>query len=104
MKLLFAGSGEFGVPTLKALSEAGHELVQVVTQPDRPAVRGKKMTPTPIAQFAESHSLSVLKTSEINAETLSHADLLIVIAFGQKIAPHIVSHSRLGGINLHASL
>jgi methionyl-tRNA formyltransferase len=104
MKIIFAGSGEFGVPTLKRLVEAGHEIVAVVTQPDRPAGRGKKLTPTPIAGFAQTSSLSPLKTADINKEQLPPADVMVVIAFGQKIAPHIVDHPRLGSVNLHASL
>jgi methionyl-tRNA formyltransferase len=104
LRIIFAGSGEFGLPTLRALSEAGHEIVQVVSQPDRPAGRGRGLTPTPIAKFALTQNLPLRRTQNINAESLPPADLLVVIAFGQKIAPHIVDHARLGGINLHASL
>ena len=104
LRIIFAGSGEFGLPTLHALSDAGHHVVQVVSQPDRPAGRGKVLTPTPIAKFAIERNLPLLRTQNINAETLPPADLLVVIAFGQKIAPHVVDHPRLGGINLHASL
>ena len=104
LRIIFAGSGEFGLQTLQALSDAGHKLVQVVSQPDRPAGRGKVLTPTPIAKFAIERNLHLLRTRNINAETLPSADLLVVIAFGQKIAPHVVDHPRLGGINLHASL
>ena len=103
LRVIFAGSGEFGVPTLTALLESQHQVVQVVTQPDRPAGRGRALTPTPVASLASSRNLPLLKTQNINAESLPPADLLLVIAFGQKIAPHIVDHSRLGGINLHAS-
>ena len=104
MKIIFAGSGEFGVPTLRRLMEAGHEIVSVVTQPDRPAGRGKKMTPTPIAAFAESRGIEAVKTADINREQLPGGDVMAVIAFGQKIAPHVVDHPRLGSVNLHASL
>jgi methionyl-tRNA formyltransferase len=104
LKLVFAGSGEFGVPTLKSLREAGHEIVQVISQPDRPAGRGRSLTPTPIASLATEMGLPVLKTANINAESLPPADLMIVIAFGQKIAPPIVEHPRLGSVNLHASI
>lgn len=103
-KIIFAGSGEFGLPTLRALADAGHDLVQVVSQPDRPAGRGRTLTPTPIAAFAESRKLPVLKTANLNAEPLPAADVMVVIAFGQKIAPHIVNHPRLGSVNLHASI
>ena len=103
MQIIFAGSGEFGIPTLRALLEAGHTVVQVITQPDRPAGRGRVLTPTPIATFALDVGLSVIRTEDINTLTLPEADLMIVIAFGQKISPHIVDHARLGSVNLHAS-
>jgi methionyl-tRNA formyltransferase len=102
-KIIFAGSGEFGLPTLRALHERGHEIVQVISQPDRPAGRGRALTPTPIAQFAIERKLSLLRTTDVNRELLPSADLMIVIAFGQKIAEHVVNHPRLGSINLHAS-
>jgi methionyl-tRNA formyltransferase len=102
--IIFAGSGEFGLPALRAVLEAGQKIVQVISQPDRPAGRGRQLTPTPIANFASTTNLPLLKTPDINVENLPLADLMIVIAFGQKIAPHIVNHPRLGSINLHASL
>lgn len=104
LKILFAGSGEFAAPSLLALRDAGHRIVQVISQPDRPAGRGREMTPTPIARLAEENKLRVLKTANINEEKLEAADLLVVIAFGQKIAPAVVNHGRLGSMNLHASL
>ena len=104
LRIIFAGAGEFGVPTLSALIDAKHEIVQVVTQPDRPAGRGRTMTPTAIASLAVAKSLPLLKSSNINTETVPPADALVVIAFGQKIAPHIVNHPRLGSVNLHASI
>ena len=104
MRILFAGSGEFGVPTLRALREAGHEIVQVVSQPDRPAGRGRTLTPTPIAALAAEMRLPLIKTANINAETLPTVDLMVVIAFGQKISQPIVDHPRLGSVNLHASI
>ncbi|HEV2293789.1 MAG TPA: methionyl-tRNA formyltransferase [Tepidisphaeraceae bacterium] len=104
LRIIFAGSGEFGLPTLGALSDAGHELVQIISQPDRPAGRGRELTPTPVSKFALERDLPLLRTQNINAQPPPPADLLVVIAFGQKIAPHVVSHARFGGINLHASL
>lgn len=104
LNLIFAGSGEFGLPTLRALLEAGHRLALVVSQPDKPAGRGHKLSPTPIARFALEQNLPLLRTANINAETLPPADALVVIAFGQKIAPQVVDHPRLGSVNLHASI
>ena len=103
LKIIFAGSGEFGLPTLRALREPGHELVAVVTQPDRPAGRGRGLTPTPIGQEVAGWAIPLLRTANINAENLPPADLMIVIAFGQKISAEKVNHPRLGSINLHAS-
>lgn len=103
LRIIFAGSGEFGAPTLRALIAAGHEIVQVYSQPDRPAGRGRKLTPTPIAQLALEHNLPLVRTANINAEILPPADVLVVIAFGQKIAEPVVHHARLGAVNLHAS-
>src|SRR5436309_936915 len=104
LRIIFAGSGEFGLPTLRALIDAGHDVVQVVTQPDRPAGRGRALTPTGIAELASSRKLPLLKTANINAESLPPADLMVVIAFGQKIAEAVVHHPRLGSVNLHASI
>lgn len=103
LKLIFAGSGEFGLPTLRALVEH-HELIQVFSQPDRPAGRGKKLTPTPISRYAIESGLPVNPTANINQETLPQADVMVVIAFGQKIADSVVHHPKLGSVNLHASI
>jgi methionyl-tRNA formyltransferase len=103
LRLIFAGSGEFGLPTLRALLASGHQVVQVVTQPDRPAGRGRGVTPTPVGAFADAAGVACLRTGNVNAEAFPDADLMVVIAFGQKIAPEKVNHSRLGSINLHAS-
>lgn len=100
-RIIFAGSGAFGLPTLVELKD---QIVHVVSQPDRPAGRGRKETPTPIAQFALGNNLPLLRTQDINRESLPEADLLLVIAFGQKISPERANRPRLGSMNLHASL
>jgi methionyl-tRNA formyltransferase len=104
MRIIFVGSGEFGVPTLSELMRSGHEIAAVFTQPDRPAGRGRKLAATPVGEFADSKGLGAIRTSDINSEKLPAADLIVVIAFGQKIAPKVVNHARLGSANLHASL
>jgi methionyl-tRNA formyltransferase len=103
MDIIFTGSGEFGLPTLLALLRSEHRIVQVVSQIDRPAGRGRVLTPTPISQTAINAKLPLIRTENINAEMLPPADLMVVIAFGQKIADPIVHHPRLGSVNLHAS-
>jgi len=103
MKIIYAGSGEFGLPTLNALRDAKHQIVLVISQPDRPAGRGRHLSPTPIAQFAIEQKLELLRTADINKEKLPEADLLVVVAFGQKISSDLVTRARLGSINLHGS-
>ena len=103
LRIIFAGSGEFGLPTLRALLDAGHDVVQVFTQPDRPAGRGRKLAPTPIGQFALERDLPLVRTQDINHEPLPPADLMVVIAFGQKISEGVANHPRLGSVNLHSS-
>lgn len=105
LRLIFAGSGEFGLPTLKRLIADGHEIVRVFTQPDRPAGRGRKLTPTPIGQFALDVGLPVTPSANINTEPpIDGVDAMVVIAFGQKLGDAVVNRPRLGSMNLHASL
>jgi methionyl-tRNA formyltransferase len=103
LTILFAGSGAFGLPTLKRLIADGTTIASVYTQPDKPAGRGNRLTPTPIAAFARGAGLTTIATPDINAETLPPADLLVVIAFGQKLSQPVIDHARLGAVNLHAS-
>ncbi|MFN4243153.1 MAG: methionyl-tRNA formyltransferase [Tepidisphaerales bacterium] len=104
LNIVFAGSGEFGLPSLQALADR-HRLLCVYTQPDRPAGRGRKLTPTAVARWAREHlpGVPVVPTADLNAEPVPACDLLVVIAFGQKVAPAVIQKARLGGINLHAS-
>ena len=104
LDVIFAGGGEFGLPTLRALLDSRHRVVWAATQPDRPAGRGRELTPTPIAVEAITRGIPLLRTANINAESLPVADVMVVIAFGQKISEALVHHPRLGAINLHASL
>ncbi|HRK30489.1 MAG TPA: methionyl-tRNA formyltransferase [Tepidisphaeraceae bacterium] len=104
LRIIFAGAGEFGLPSLRAIVASEHQIIQVYTQPDRPAGRGMKLSPTPVAHFAQSAQLPLVRSSDINAEQLPAADLLVVIAFGQKISDFVINHPRLQAINLHASI
>ena len=106
-RLVYFGSGAFGLPTFERLAEDA-EVALVVTQPDRPSGRGRALTPTPIAIAAASRGLPLIKPEHINDHAASdaireiRADAYIVIAFGQKLPREL-----LGGtfaINLHASL
>ncbi|HTW94880.1 MAG TPA: methionyl-tRNA formyltransferase [Tepidisphaeraceae bacterium] len=104
MRIIFAGSGEFGLPTLRRLTEGDEEIVQVISQPDRPSGRGRKLTPTAISQVAMEKKLNLLRTENANAESLAAADVMVVIAFGQKMSAEIVARPKFGSVNLHASL
>lgn len=109
MRVVFFGSGRFGVPTLRALARQ-HDVAAIVTQPDRPAGRGKTLSPTPIAQAAAETppGVEVLKPEKVNTpEVRDHirgieADAWVVIAFGQKLGPKLLAEKF--AINLHASL
>lgn len=108
MKILFLGTGEFGVPTLRALAQAGHEIVAAVSQPDRPAGRGLTLAPTPIRAAAEALGIPHVQTADVNAlppaELLHGAELGFVVAFGQKLGPRLLAALPRGCVNLHGSL
>lgn len=109
MRLVYFGSGAFGLPTLEALAKS-HELVGVVTQPDRPAGRGARLTPTPVGAWCAEHvpSVPLIKPPKVNAaEVVSqirswNADAWVVIAFGQKLGKALLD--AMFAVNLHASL
>ncbi|MFO0836574.1 MAG: methionyl-tRNA formyltransferase [Phycisphaerales bacterium] len=106
MKILFLGSGEFGLPTLRSLARE-HTIVGVVTQPDRPAGRGGQLKPTPVGEFAASLNSPLWKPEKINAPEIAaavralNADAWVVIAFGQKLGKALLDG--VFAINLHAS-
>lgn len=108
MKLAFLGTGAFGVATLEALCRAGHELTCVLSQPDRPSGRGRRVVPTPIHQAAQRLGLPHAQAEDVNAldpsAALAGAALGVVVAFGQKIGPRWLAAPPLGLVNLHASL
>lgn len=107
MRLIFFGSGAFGLPTLRELADS-HEIALVVTQPDRPAGRNRSMTPTPIAEFAAAKRIPIIKPVDVNIPEViqaihaAHADAYVVIAFGQKLSQRLLGESF--AINLHGSL
>ncbi len=110
MRLIFMGTPDFAVPTLQALIDAPeYEVVAVYSQPPRPAGRGQKLTPSPVQQLAEAHSIPVhtpitLKTPEAQAIFAAHgADAAIVAAYGLLLPQAILDAPRFGCINLHPS-
>jgi methionyl-tRNA formyltransferase len=110
MKIIFAGTPEFAVPALAALIQAGHQIVMVLTQPDRPAGRGMKLKASPVKVLADEHSLVVfqpetLKDADVQARISDvNADVMIVAAYGLIIPTVVLNMPRLGCYNIHASL
>jgi len=110
MNLVFAGTPDFAVPALKALLDAGHTLLAVYTQPDRPAGRGRKLGVSAVKEFALARGLRVHQPvtlkSDNETETLLtlKPDVMIVIAYGLILPESILSVPRYGCINVHASL
>ncbi|MEO0483861.1 MAG: methionyl-tRNA formyltransferase [Planctomycetota bacterium] len=109
MDLLFFGSGAFGLPTLRALTER-HAVRAIVSQPDRPSGRGKRQAATPIAEWAAEHApqIALYKPDRVNEESIREmlratpTQAWVVIAFGQKLGQKLLADRF--SINLHASL
>ncbi|HET6427169.1 MAG TPA: methionyl-tRNA formyltransferase [Phycisphaerae bacterium] len=110
MKIVFCGSGRFGLPTLARLVGAGHEVVGVLTQPPRPAGRGGKVRPTPVSEAASERHLPATPVADINDPAVvasieaMDADVMLVADFGQMIKAPARSATRCGAFNLHGSL
>lgn len=108
-RIIFMGTPQFAVPTLKALIHEGYDILCVVTQPDRPKGRGRKLTPSPIKVLAQENSLQILQAERLDDSFLDfimplEPDLFVVIAFGQIIPGKVLISAKWGGINIHASL
>ncbi len=110
LRILFAGTPDFAATNLQALLDAGHHVIGVYTQPDRPAGRGRKLTPSPVKKVALEHDLPVyqpvnFKQDEDRQQLAAlNADLMIVVAYGLLLPPAVLDAPRLGCINVHASL
>ncbi|RRA50100.1 methionyl-tRNA formyltransferase [Acidipila sp. EB88] len=111
MRLVLCGTPEFAVPTLEALSTAGHEVQLVLTQPDRPSGRGMQLLASPVKQWALAHGIPVDQPSKIrnNTELRAHLEVLapdaiVVVAYGRILPLWMLELPRLGCINLHGSL
>lgn len=109
MRIIFMGTPEFAVPSLKALVDAGYEVVGVFTQPDKPKGRGNKMTPPPVKVYAQTQGIPVYQPVRIRKESVADIkalapDLCVTAAFGQILSQELLDIPRLGCINVHASL
>jgi len=110
MKIIFAGTPEFSVSTLEALIDAGHEIVGVYCQPDRPKGRGRILTACPVKEKALELDLTVYQPESLrdsNAQkTLKNleSDVMVVVAYGQLLPKEILETPKYGCMNIHASL
>ena len=110
MKIVYMGTPDFSVGALEALIEAGHQILAVVTQPDKPKGRGKEIQVTPVKACALAHDIPVFQPVKVRepeaVEVLRGygADIFVVAAFGQILSEEILTMPRYGCVNIHASL
>ncbi len=110
MRIVFMGTPESAVPSLRRLVDEGHEIVAVWTQPDKPAGRGKKLQPSPLKEFALQHGLTIhqpakIKNDEAKQLFASHnAEVAVVVAYGKILPPEFLDSPRQGCVNVHFSL
>jgi methionyl-tRNA formyltransferase len=110
MKIVFAGTPDFAVPTLQALLDSEHQICGVYTQPDRPAGRGRKLTASPVKALAVSANLPVFQPENFKQagalEELAalEPDLIVVIAYGLILPQAVLDIPKFGSINVHGSL
>ncbi|MCI5499916.1 MAG: methionyl-tRNA formyltransferase [Clostridiales bacterium] len=110
MNILFMGTPDFAVPSLEALVAAGHRVVGVFSQPDKPKNRGMKLLPTPVKVCAQAHDIPVFQPTKLRDGTALETiralapDLIVVAAYGRILPQEILDYPRLGCINVHSSL
>jgi methionyl-tRNA formyltransferase len=106
--LAYFGTGDFAVPPLEALHRSGHQITAVISQPDRPAGRGRRIQPTAVHKAADQLGLPHLQTADVNSENfttlLGAAEIGVVAAFGQKISGALLDALPRGCVNIHGSL
>ncbi len=110
MRILFMGTPEFAVPCLDALIKNGHQVCGVLSQPDKPAGRGHKLTPPPVKVLALENNIQVfqpetLKDNAFKAELERlNPEMIVVVAYGKILPEYILNYPKYGCINMHASL
>ena len=110
MRVIFMGTPDFSVGTLEEIIKAGHEVVLVVSQPDKAVGRSKALKYTPVKECAIAHGIEVYQPERVRdsacIEYLKsfHADIMIVVAFGQIIPKAVLDMPKYGCVNVHASL
>ncbi len=110
LRLAFAGTPDFAAASLQAVLDNGHQVVAVLTQPDRAAGRGKKLQQSPVKQLAHSQGITVLQPENLKGEAIHqqlrdlNLDALVVVAYGLIIPQAVLDMPRLGCLNVHGSL
>jgi len=111
MRIVFMGTPDFAVPSLERLVADGHEIIAVVTQPDRPQSRGMKMTASPVKECALKHNIPVYQPEKIKKDREfiekykeMNPELAVVVAFGQILSKELLDIPQKGNINVHGSL
>ncbi|CAB1064382.1 Methionyl-tRNA formyltransferase (EC [Olavius sp. associated proteobacterium Delta 1] len=109
-RIIFMGTPQFAVPGLQALHQNGYEIAMVVTQPDRPKGRGRRISPSPVKQTAQDLGYPVVQPSSIRTPDFADQikslkpDFQVVIAYGKILPENVLALPRIGTINIHASL
>jgi len=108
MRVIFMGTPDFAVPSLEAIIKSEHEVVAVVTQPDKQVGRGGKVESPPVKIMAEKHGIPVLQPENVSIEAESlkpfNADVIVTAAYGQFLRTNVLELCKHGVINVHASL
>ena len=110
MRILFMGTPDFAVPSIRALVEAGHDVCGAFTQPDKPKNRGMKLQPTPVKEFCLEHNIPVFQPTKLRDGTALAQiqelapELIVVAAYGRILPDEILNYPAKGCINVHSSL
>lgn len=110
MKILFMGTPDFALVSLKALCEAGHDVVTVITQPDKPKGRGHHMMPPPVKVYAQERGIPTLQPLTLRGEEFAeilreiHPELIVVVAYGRILPKNVLDYPKYGCVNVHGSL
>ena len=110
MRILFMGTPDFALPTLKALCEGGHEIVGAVTQPDKPKGRGHHLMPPPIKVYALEQNIPVYQPATLKGEEFASLlnelapEMIVVVAFGKILPQNVLDYPKYGCVNVHGSL
>lgn len=111
MKTIFAGTSAFAVPSLEAVIASAHEVVAVVTQPDKPVGRGREVRVSPVKEVALAHSIPILQPERVGAaesigeiKSFGPVGAMIVVAYGQKIPSELLKWPPYGVVNVHGSI